>query len=248
MLKTLRIAALALLAAVAPTLWASNPLPKPTERVTDTTGTLKPETKAFLTQKLKELADKNGSQIIIYMAPAAVLEGETLEDLTHTSARAWGIGQEGCNNGLVFFVFPQPDRKHGKMRFEVGTGLEGALPDTRCKQIQQELVVPQFKEPNFNMDEGVKQGTMALISFAGGEQFGEITKKVTDAEKSGEVLFILVLCAVGGLALLWFFGRFLCWPIFEGLADIVFGLFGAVAEGFSGDGGDLSGGGSSSDW
>lgn len=249
MFKTLRIAALALLAAVAPTLWASNPLPKPTERVTDTTGTLKPETKAFLTQKLKELADKNGSQIIVYMAPASVLEGEAMEDLTHTSARAWGIGQEGRNNGLVFFIFPQPDRKHGKMRFEVGTGLEGALPDTRCKQIQQELVVPQFKEPNFNMDEGVKQGTMALISFAGGEQFGEITKKVTEAEKSGEVLILIALCIVGVLALLWFFGRFLCWPFFEDVAGLVFGLIGALLGGESlGSGGDFSGGGSDCDW
>jgi uncharacterized protein len=214
MFKSIRLAALTLLALVAPALCASTPLPKPTERVVDTTGTLTPTTKAFLTQKLKELADKNGSQIVVYMAPAAVIGDGNMEELTHTSARAWGLGQEGRSNGLVFFIFPTPDRKHGKMRFEVGTGLEGALPDTRCKQIQMNLVAPNFEAGNF--DEGVKQGTMALISYAGGEQFGEVTKKVNDAENTTGLTIMLVLIVAGVIVVLFVFGRWLCWPIFSG--------------------------------
>lgn len=246
MFKTFRTVALTLLAVFAPAMIASGevtPLPKPTERVYDDTGTLSPQTKAFLNQKGQELAAKNGSQLVVYMTNHPVGDKEAMRELTHTSARAWGIGQEGRSNGVVFFIF----KAAHKARIEVGTGLEGALPDTRCTTILDTLFVPNAKANNF--DEGAKQVSMALISYAGGEQFGEITKKVTDAEKGAGIWVVIILGVIGVLALLWFFGRFLCWPFFEDVAGLVFGLIGALLGGESlGSGGDFSGGGADCDW
>jgi uncharacterized membrane protein YgcG len=76
------------------------------------------------------------------------------------------------------------------------------------------LVAPNFEAGNF--DEGVKQGTMALISYAGGEQFGEVTKKVNDAENTTGLTIMLVLIVAGVIVVLFVFGRWLCWPIFSG--------------------------------
>lgn len=73
--------------------------------------------------------------------------------------RHWGIGEKGRDNGLlVLLVLGQ-----GAIEIEVGYGLEGTLTDALCKRIIERLMIPPFKERNF--DEGMLAGVGSLASI-----------------------------------------------------------------------------------
>ena len=66
---------------------------------------------------------------------------QDLESFSNELFARWGIGQKENNNGvLVLFVLDQR-----KIRFEVGYGMEGILPDAVCKRIQSQYVT-RFQE------------------------------------------------------------------------------------------------------
>lgn len=70
--------------------------------------------------------------------------------------RHWGVGEKGRDNGLlVLLVLGQ-----GAIEIEVGYGLEGTLPDVVCKRIIDQLMIPPFKEANY--DKGMIEGVAAL--------------------------------------------------------------------------------------
>jgi len=77
----------------------------------------------------------------------ASLEGESLEDLSLSIAHdRWRLGQKGKDNGVLFTVA----MKEKKYRFEIGYGLEGALPDSRVGSIGRELLVPYFRQNDYS--------------------------------------------------------------------------------------------------
>ena len=70
--------------------------------------------------------------------------------------RYWGVGEKGRDNGLlVLLVLGQ-----GAIEIEVGYGLEGTLPDAVCKRIIEQLMIPPFKEANY--DKGLTEGLAAI--------------------------------------------------------------------------------------
>ena len=73
------------------------------------------------------------------------LEGESLEDYSIRLAQQWRIGRKGLDNGLILLVFVE-DRK---LRFEVGYGLESAVPDAVAGQIIREVIAPRFRERRY---------------------------------------------------------------------------------------------------
>ncbi|MDR2684400.1 MAG: TPM domain-containing protein [Prevotellaceae bacterium] len=71
----------------------------------------------------------------------------------------WKIGKKDKDNGLLMlFVL---DIK--KIRFEVGYGLEGILPDAICKRIQTKKILPEFK--NGNYDAGILAGVESIAEI-----------------------------------------------------------------------------------
>jgi len=56
-----------------------------------------------------------------------------------------------------------------KVRIEVGYGLEGVLTDAVASEIINSVMIPEFK--NGKMSEGVKEGVLAIIKVASGEEF-----------------------------------------------------------------------------
>lgn len=73
--------------------------------------------------------------------------------------RHWGIGEKGRDNGLlVLLVLGQ-----GAIEIEVGYGLEGVLTDGLCKRVIERLMIPRFKEGDF--DGGMIEGVGALAGI-----------------------------------------------------------------------------------
>jgi uncharacterized protein len=63
------------------------------------------------------------------------------EDFSMELSRTWGIGNKDRDDGLLILLVTS-DRF---IRFEVGYGLEGTLPDAICKRIQTQRMMPYLK-------------------------------------------------------------------------------------------------------
>ena len=93
------------------------------------------------------------------------LENKSIEELSLEIARGYKLGQKEDNNGVLLVVAPNEK----KVRIEVGYGLEGVLTDAAASEIINSVMIPEFK--NGNMSEGVKEGVLAIIKVASGEEF-----------------------------------------------------------------------------
>ena len=93
------------------------------------------------------------------------LENKSIEELSLEIARGYKLGQKEDNNGVLLVVAPNEK----KVRIEVGYGLEGVLTDAAASEIINSVMIPEFK--NGKMSEGVKDGVLAIIKVASGEEF-----------------------------------------------------------------------------
>ena len=131
-------------------------------RVVDQTGTLGAGDIASLTQTLKDLETRKGSQIAVLIVPTT--DGEAIEQFSIRVAEAWKIGRKKIDDGALL-VIAKNDRH---LRIEVGYGLEGALTDVTSKRIIDEDITPKFKAGDFAG--GVSAGVDRMIRIINGEQ------------------------------------------------------------------------------
>ena len=136
-------------------------VPPLTGRVVDLTGTLGSGDIAALTQTLKNLEMRKGSQVAVLIVPTT--EPETIEQYSIRVADAWKIGRKKIDDGALM-VIAKNDRH---LRIEVGYGLEGALTDVTTKRIIDEVITPKFKAGDFAG--GVTAGVNRIIRVIDGE-------------------------------------------------------------------------------
>ena len=92
-------------------------------------------------------------------------------------AESWKIGQSGKDNGVIFTV----SKNDRKMRIEVGYGLEGVLTDAIAGRILDKIVVPSFKEEDY--DGGIEKGIDAIIAVVTGEYQENVINPIIDIDK-----------------------------------------------------------------
>src|ERR1700758_5384657 len=136
-------------------------VPPLTGRVVDQTGTLAPSDIASLTQQLKDLEQRKGSQVAVLIVPTT--EPETIEQFSIRAAEAWKIGRRRIDDGALLVV-AKNDRK---LRIEVGYGLEGSLTDATASRIISEIITPKFRNGDFAG--GISDGVGRMISVIDGE-------------------------------------------------------------------------------
>jgi len=233
--------------------------PKPTRYVTDRAGVLPADRAEQLNARLEKFEEETSNQLLVWIE-RSVPENFALEEFTVAAARKWAVGQAGKNNGVVLFVFPG-DRK---MRIEVGYGLEGVLPDALAHRIQEEEILPRFREGDY--PGGVEAGCAAIIAATKGEYKGSgstVARQRQGRRRSGSSFSG---CLVPGL----FFLFFVFLPILSRLGSNRWRTYGGggwwtggglgggwggggggggfSGGGFSGGGGSFGGGGSSGSW
>jgi uncharacterized protein len=141
--------------ALAATATAAPKFPPLTGRVVDNANLLSPQAEQKLTDDLAALEQKTGHQVVVATVPD--LQGYPIEDYGYQLGRAWKIGDEKRDDGVVFLVAPN-DRK---VRIEVGYGLEPVLTDALSSTIIQAKVLPAFRSGN--LEQGVVDGAEAVI-------------------------------------------------------------------------------------
>jgi uncharacterized protein len=130
-------------------------------RVVDQTGTLSAEDISALTQTLKGLELRKGSQVAVLIVPTTA--PETIEEFSIRVAEAWKIGRKKVDDGALL-VIAKDDHK---LRIEVGYGLEGALTDVTSRRIIDEIITPRFKSGDFAG--GISAGVERIIGVIDGE-------------------------------------------------------------------------------
>jgi uncharacterized protein len=164
-MKAARVPLVALLLCWAASALALVAVPPLSGRVVDQTGTLSTADIASLTETLKNLETRKGSQIAVLIVPTT--EGEAIEPFSLRVAEAWKIGRKKIDDGALL-VIAKNDRR---LRIEVGYGLEGALTDVTTKRIIDEDITPKFKSGDFGG--GVAAGIDKMVRIANGEKLPE---------------------------------------------------------------------------
>jgi uncharacterized protein len=136
-------------------------VPALTQRVTDLTGTLAPDTVSRLESTLAQFEQGKGSQIAVLLIPTT--QPEDIAQFGIRVAEQWKIGREKVDDGVILIV-ARDDRK---VRIEVGYGLEGVIPDAVAKRIIEEDIVPRFKQGDFSG--GVEAGVTRMMRLIEGE-------------------------------------------------------------------------------
>ena len=131
-------------------------VPPLTGRVVDLTGTLTSDAIASLTQALRDLEARKGSQIAVLFVPTT--QPETIEQYSLRVAKDWKIGRKKIDDGVIVVVA----KDDHKLRIEVGIGLEGALTNFTAKRIIDENIVPRFRAGDFAG--GIHAGVIGIIS------------------------------------------------------------------------------------
>src|SRR5580692_10766369 len=156
-----RVSILALLLCWAFVAFADVAVPPLTGRVVDQTGTLSAADIAGLTQTLKGLELRKGSQIAVLIVPTT--EPETIEQYSIRVAEAWKIGRKKVDDGALL-VIAKDDHK---LRIEVGYGLGGALTDVTSRRIIDEIITPKFRSGDFAG--GISAGVARIVAVIDGE-------------------------------------------------------------------------------
>lgn len=195
-----------------------------------------------------QLAGRTKAQVVVVTIPS--LEETPIEEYALELLRNWGIGDKQLNNGVLILI-STGDRRS---RIEVGYGLEGALPDAKTGRIQDEYMVPYFKNNDF--ERGILGGYTAIVNEVAAEYKVTLPTDTVKTRRTDRDPFeglpwwskiLLGLVVIGIIIIdMIFFGGTLTWL----LLSLLFrgGRGGGSGGGGSGGGGSGGGGGSSRDW
>lgn len=136
--------------------------------VADPARHLQPGTVATLDSMISAIERETSAEIaVVVLDDLEGLEPSQAALLLH---RRWGVGKRERDNGIVFLWSPELRRTY----VSIGYGLEGVLTDSRTGRIQDEHVIPYFRDGRF--DEGVVAGVRALGQAARGETYSGLPR------------------------------------------------------------------------
>lgn len=162
-------------------------IPSKTNRlVNDYAGVLSAEEKNMLERKLVAYFDSTSTQIAVVLENS--LDGDDLFDYSQRLATAWGIGEQGKNNGILIYA-AIGDRK---LRIHTGYGMEATITDALTTRIRTEYMNPYFKQGNYY--QGLDEGTTVIMKAASGEYVNDRPKHNQKNDVSiGQIIFMIVI-------------------------------------------------------
>ncbi|HTF57598.1 MAG TPA: TPM domain-containing protein [Planctomycetota bacterium] len=226
---------------------APQEFPRLSEPIQDEAGALNPEEKRLASELVRKLEETDSTQVALLIVRTT---GERdISDYALGVARRNGIGQAGKNNGVLIVVAVE-DRR---VKIEVGTGLEGRLPDALCSRIIRDEMVPHFK--NGKIGAGAIAGLTAVVQSVRGEYRGNPSSRKDRTATGFPAMIIIIiiglivvsrLSGLGGFAGGYLFGSSMGgWGRGSGSG---WGGGGGGGGGWSGGGGSFGGGGASGSW
>ena len=134
---------------------------------------------------LRSLEKETTAQVAIVIVKS--IGEEDVFEFAQNLFDAWGIGKKATDNGLLILMVD--DQR--TIRFHTGEGLEGVLPDVICKRIQEDHMVPEFK--NGNYDAGMLAGLQQVKKILTDPNYAEELKEPEPGETSDWIGFVTFL-------------------------------------------------------
>lgn len=194
----------ALLASFA--LWAQDlqPVPPLSGRVIDQTSALSPQQAAALEQKLANIEQKLGTQIVVVIVATTL--PEDIASYTQRLGDAWKLGRREVGDGALI-VLAKDDRK---VRIAPAKTLEGAIPDIAARQIIDERMSPAFRAGDFAG--GLNQAVDAMAARIAGENLplpsaNRESRPASGFDLQDLAIFLFVGAPILGALLTGIFGR-----------------------------------------
>jgi len=220
----------------------------PTEQffVNDFANVLTEQTESQIMQKAARLYETTKAQAVV--VTVETLGGEEIDDFAYSLANAWGIGDAELDNGILLLLA----KEEREIKIEVGSGLEGAIPDSKAGRIIDVYGLDYLKANDF--DRGIASIYTSVVNeiyieYGLEEDSGYVP--VYEGEQEGSpvgaiITFVIIAAVYIALAKkgIWIF------PFFFGGGGRGghgggFGGGSGGFGGFSGGGGGFSGGGAS---
>ncbi len=151
------------------------------------------ENDEVLNQKLVDFEKESTVEIAVVTVPD--FAGTTIEDYAVKLFENWKIGKADIDNGLLILV----SSAQRQARIEVGYGLEGTLPDSLAGRVQDEYMIPAFREGDYT--KGVTDSLDVLMGIIK-EDPTVISSLETKKESSANVPEIIVMALFLGIYLM----------------------------------------------
>ena len=168
------------------------PVPSaPQSWVNDYAGVFSSAEAGALESKLNEFEYRSSTQIFVVTLDDN--GGYAVSDLAPRIGEAWGVGQQGKDNGLLVVM----DMQENKVFISTGYGLEEYIPDAIASRIVQNEVLPNFRNGNFY--EGIDAATDVMISLLDGKFTADQYRKQSSSgggSTFGGVIFMIILFSV----------------------------------------------------
>jgi uncharacterized protein len=189
---------------------------RPTGFVTDVAGVVDQAAEARITDLAERLKATTGAEIAVVTLPTIGERDEA--EVALDIGRAWGVGAAGeigdptRNAGIVILVVPRQEGKpgSGRVRVEVGRGLEGTITDVTAGRIR-DLMGQQLAREDYSG--AIQTGVEALAGIIA-DDFGVTDSVLTNARPAARpgggnplggalpivlfVVFLLLSGAMGG--------------------------------------------------
>lgn len=160
--------------------------------VSNPDGILTAESVAEMDRLISDLEKQTGIQILV--AALTDIEGGDCFDFAYRLGEENGIGQKKKDNGLVMLLVTA----QRCVQFATGYGLEGDLPDARCKRIQERYMLDAFRQGDWST--GMLEGVRAVCQTLDGTMEAD-----TDEDDDLTAVMLFLLCLIvgaGGIGLL----------------------------------------------
>jgi uncharacterized protein len=161
--------------------------------INDLADLLDAQQEQLLNEQLISLDRSSSNQIAIVTLQS--LNDRILEDVATETYRAWGIGTAKNDNGVLILIIKDTH----KIRIEVGSGLEGAIPDGVAGSIIRHDMQPLFQQNDYY--HGILKAVESLSKAAVGEYN---TPREEKPAFSGGSIFKFIIIAI---VIIMFLGR-----------------------------------------
>jgi uncharacterized protein len=135
--------------------------PNPPRLVNDFAGLLSAEQQREIEYELNVFNDSTSIEISVVIIKN--IGDYAIDDYAAQLGDKWGIGKKQNDNGVLLLIAPE----NRKAFIATGYGMEGVLPDSRCKRIIQSELIPQFRKLDYY--DGIKLTVEAIMAYSASE-------------------------------------------------------------------------------
>jgi len=170
--------------------------PNPPRLVNDlsSSGFLSTSEQSRLEAKLQAFANETSNHIVIVVVDNT--NGMDAWEYATQLGQKWGVGQGKFDNGIVILITTGGGKGQRDYFIAPGSGLEGAIPDVTCRQIEENELLPGLKSGDYYG--ALDKTTTTLMALAKGEynsgEYGE--KHKGSSRKKGNMAIWLIIAVI----------------------------------------------------